>query len=89
MLYEAGEFYGWKVALLIFDYERATNSIRQHAQTPVSANFSMYETVADEFGQRDWIAEFEARATKDLKYGNLIAHSNKKKILNILVQLVK
>jgi len=53
MLYEAGEFYGWKMALLTFDYERATNSIRQHAPTPVSANFSMYETVADEFGQRN------------------------------------
>ena len=48
---------------------------------------SMAASKANAMGQRDWIAEFEARATKDLRYGHLIGHSHKKKILHILQQL--
>lgn len=88
-LYKAGEISGKEVATLTFDYEKATNYIQRYSPTSVSADFNMYETVADELDRRDWISEFEARATKDLKYGNLIGHANKSKILNILYQLEK
>ncbi|MFF5996017.1 hypothetical protein AAGS61_14885 [Lysinibacillus sp. KU-BSD001] len=86
-LYEAGELSFLEVSILTFDYGRATESIKVAAKGSVSSSFDMYETKANAMGQRDWIAEFEARATKDLQYGHLIGHSHKKKILHILQQL--
>ncbi|GLC88761.1 hypothetical protein [Lysinibacillus piscis] len=89
-LHKAGAISLKELMSLTFDYGRATDYIKQAAQLssmPVAKNFSMYETNADKFGQRDWIAEFSARATKDLQYGNLVGHSTKTKILNILKQL--
>ncbi|WP_431026987.1 hypothetical protein [Lysinibacillus sp. LZ02] len=86
-LYEAGELSLGEVAILTFDYGRATQSIKEVAKGSASPSFDMYETKANAMGQRDWIAEFEARATKDIQYGNLIGHSHKKKILHILQQL--
>ena len=47
----------------------------------------MYETKANEYGQRDWIAEFEARASKELKYGNFIGYQNRMKAVSILQRL--
>ncbi|MEK5231736.1 hypothetical protein MHB42_08140 [Lysinibacillus sp. FSL K6-0232] len=88
-LYKAGEITLKEVVTLTFDYERATNYIKQHAPIHVSANFNMYETDADELGRRDWIAEFGARAQKDLQFGNLVGYSAKTKILTILQQLEK
>ncbi|OMP67239.1 hypothetical protein [Domibacillus epiphyticus] len=86
-LYKAGEISLREVAVLTFDYERAAQSIRKNANGSVSSNFSMYETAANENGKRDWIAEFELRAAKDFKYGNLVGHSNKMKILSVLQRL--
>lgn len=88
-LYKVGEISGRDVATLTFDYEKATNDIQRYSKASVSANFNMYETVADKLNRRDWISEFEARTTNDLKYGNLIGHANKSKILNILYKLEK
>lgn len=88
-LYKAGEISGRDMATLTFDYEKAINDIQIYSRTSVSADFNINETVADELDRRDWISEFEKRATKDLKYGNLIGHANKSKILNILYQLDK
>ena len=47
----------------------------------------MHEKAPNRNGERDWVAEFEARANKDFKYGNLIGHQNKMKILTILQRL--
>lgn len=44
----------------------------------------MYETPSNNNGERDWIAEFEARKEKDFKYGNLIGYQIKTKTLNVL-----
>lgn len=85
-LYERGEITLKDHMLLTFDYERATNSLKQNAPGSISADFDMYETPADRNGKRDWIAEFQARALKDLKFGNLIGHQNKMRILTILQQ---
>ena len=88
-LYLAGEMSFTEASILTFDYERATQNIKKIMNGLVPISFNLYETAANEMGQRDWIAEFEAQATKDLRYGNLIGHSNKMKILNILQQLEK
>ncbi|MFB5089355.1 hypothetical protein PGC35_19550 [Psychrobacillus sp. PGGUH221] len=86
-LYEAGDISLKDHALLTFDYEKSINSLKQNATIPISANFDMYETSSNSSGERDWIAEFEARASKDFKYGNLIGYQNKMKILTILQRL--
>lgn len=83
-LYGAGAITGKEVATLTFDYERATQYIKQAASGITSSNFTMYETNADTSGRRDWIAEFGARAAKDRQYGNFIGNENKSKIINIL-----
>jgi hypothetical protein len=88
-LYDAGEISLKEHAVLTFDYDRATNNLKRHASGYIPADFNMYETSGDRNGQRDWISEIEARAAKDLKYGNLIAHATKSKILTILYQLEK
>ncbi|MFF5994936.1 hypothetical protein AAGS61_09285 [Lysinibacillus sp. KU-BSD001] len=86
-LYEADEMTGKEVTILTFDYERATNYMKQHAPTPVSADFSMYETVANANGKRDWIEELQARAAKALQYGDLIGYQARQKIANTLKQI--
>jgi hypothetical protein len=86
-LYKAGEISLKEYAVLTFDFERATNYLKQNAPIPVPINFDMYETSANHNGERDWIAEFEARAKQDFKYGNLIGHQNKIKILTVLQRL--
>ena len=86
-LHAAGEISFKEVATLTFDYERATKYIKQNAPSPVATNFSMFETDANNQGQRDWIAEFVARTKKDLYYGNMIGHQNKQKIVDILKKL--
>lgn len=86
-LYEAGDISLKEHALLTFDYEKSTNYLKQNATMPISANFDMYETLSNSNGERDWIAEFEARASKDFKYGNLIGHQNNMKIFTILQRL--
>ena len=87
-LYEAGAIKVKDLMTLTFDYGRATQDIKAAANGLASPNFSMYETIADAAGKRDWLAEFEARAAKDWQYGNLIGHANKTKIIQIL-QLIE
>lgn len=89
-LYKEGAISLKEVVLLTFDYGRATDYMKQAARQtslPVATNFSMYETNADEFGRRDWIAEFSAQAKKQFKLGNLVGHSSRLKIVNLLEQL--
>jgi hypothetical protein len=86
-LYEAGEITFKEHIVLIFDYGRATNNIKRYAQGYIAADFDMYETSANSNGQRDWIAEYEARASKDFKYGNLSGYQSKMKVLTLLQRL--
>ncbi|MED4455054.1 hypothetical protein [Metabacillus fastidiosus] len=86
-LYEAGEISLLEHAILTFDHEKVANDIKHRARVPVSPNFSMYETSSNQYGERDWIAEFEARVKKDFKYGNLLGYQNNMKVLNILQRL--
>lgn len=83
-LYEAGAITGKEVVTMTFDYNRATQYIKQVANGFAAPNFTMYETSVDASGRRDWIAEFEARAAKDRQYGNFIGNANKTKIISIL-----
>jgi hypothetical protein len=87
VIYDAGEISLKEHAILTFDYERATNYLKQNAPMSISPNFDMYETQSNSNGERDWIVEFETRANKDFNYGNLIGHQNNMKILSILQRL--
>lgn len=86
-LYEAGEISLKEHAVLTFDYERATNNLKRHASGYTSVDFDMYETSANNNGQRDWISEFGARAARDFKFGNLIGYQNNTRVLDILKRL--
>lgn len=86
-LYDAGEISVKEVAFLTFDRGRATNYLKQNMPVLIPDSFDMYETTSNSNGERDWIAEFEARAQKDFKYGNLIGYQNKMEVLKILQQL--
>lgn len=86
-LYKAGEISTQEHLSLTFDYEKATNDLKKIAPIPNSYTFNMYETPSNNNGERDWIAEFEARKSKDFKYGNLIGYQNKTRILNVLQKL--
>lgn len=85
-LYEAGEIQVKDLMLMTFDFGRATEYVKAIGHPQTSANFTMYET-AEQNGQRDWIAEFQARAAKNRKYGNLIGDANNSKIVAILQRL--
>lgn len=85
-LYEAGEISLKEVALMTFDYERATNDLKQRFGG-ASSDFSMFVTEANENGKRNWIEEFKERANKQFGFGNLIGHSNNLNIYNILQKL--
>lgn len=83
-LYKAGEISLGELAALTFDYDRATNYMKQAAGMPASAEFSMYKSTANGSNQRDWIAEIEARASDHFKYGNLVGYQLNSKLLAIL-----
>lgn len=83
-LYEAGKISLKEHAVLTFDYGRAANNLKRYAPGYIPVGFDMYETVSDPHGRRDWIAEFKARAARDLKFGNLVGHQSNMKILEIL-----
>ncbi|MGG3799584.1 hypothetical protein [Metabacillus fastidiosus] len=86
-LYEAGEISFLEHATLTFDHAKVANDIKHRARVPVSPNFSMYETSSNQNGERDWIAEFEARVKKDFKYGNVLGYQSNMKVFNILQRL--
>lgn len=83
-LYEAGEISFKEHVVLTFDFGRATNNLKQNAPGYITSSFDMYETSSNSNGQRDWIAEFGARASKDFMFGNLIGHQHNMKVIDIL-----
>jgi len=85
-LYETGEITFREHAILVFDYGRAAENLKRDCPN-VPKDYTMYETYANTNGERDWITEFEARASKDFKYGQLAAYQGKTKILSVLRNL--
>lgn len=87
-LYDAGEITLAEHALLTFDNGRAANDLKRFAQG-VPSDFSLYETTADSYGRRDWLAEFEARASKNFLHGNIIGYQGNQNALSILERLLR
>ncbi len=76
-LYLAGQITLFEHAVLIFDPSKFSQ--------PAGFNFCLTE--ANTEGKRDWIAEYEARAARDFKLGNMLGYKVKKNILGILERL--
>ncbi|GGP16923.1 hypothetical protein [Oceanobacillus neutriphilus] len=85
-LYEAGEISLKEHAILTFDFDRATESLKREIPK-VSPDFTMYATQADASGKRNWIEEFQARADRAFGYGNLIGHQTNLNAAGILQKL--
>lgn len=85
-LYEAGEISLKEHAILIFDFDRGTESLKREI-SGVSPNFTMHATQAEDSGKRNWIEEFQARAVRTLGYGNLIGHHTNLNLVGILQRL--
>lgn len=78
-LYQAGQIYLFDHAMLTFDPGKSAQPAKP----------CIYLTVANAAGKRDWIAEHEARAARDLKIGNMIGYKVNKNVLMILARLQK
>lgn len=76
-LYEAGQISLFHHAILTFNPSKSPQ--------PIKPNRCL--TGADDDGKRDWIAEYEARAAKDLKVGNMMGYMVNKDIIRILERL--
>lgn len=86
-LHAAGEISLQEHGVLTFDFGRATEYLKRNAPGYVSPQFDMYETSVNSNGQRDWITEFEARASSHFKYGNLVGYQTNSKIHLIMQKL--
>lgn len=86
-LHEAGAISTKNHLILTFDQERATDYLKANAPMSISTKFDMYQTAAGSDGERDWIAEFKARASKDFEFGNHIGYQNNMEVLTILQKL--
>ncbi len=76
-LYQAGQISLFDHAILTFDPSKSPQ--------PIKPNLCLTEANADD--KRDWIAEYEARAARDLKMGNMMGYKVNKNILEILEHL--
>ncbi len=85
-LHEADEISLFEHAMLTFDFDRASNSIKQDIPN-VPQTFTMYATEANEFNERNWIDEFQERANRASKHGNLIGHQSHLNVVSILQKL--
>lgn len=87
-LHEAGEISLFEHAMLTFDFNRASNSIKQDIPD-APQTFTMYATEANQFNERNWIEEFQQRADKASKHGNLMGHQSHLNIVSILQKLAR
>jgi hypothetical protein len=55
----------------------------------MTANGKQFLTPADQFGQWDWIAEWEARANQALKWGDVKGYQGYQECLHILEYLAQ
>ncbi|SNX53882.1 hypothetical protein SAMN05660242_1495 [Thermoanaerobacterium sp. RBIITD] len=77
-LYKAGQISLLDHGILTFDPSESPQRIKPN----------IFLTQSDSNARMDWIAEYEARANKDLNIGNTTGYLNNKRILNILKQLL-
>lgn len=75
-------------------YQTGQITLLDHASLTFNPNQSPQELIGNYFmtkvnadGKRDWIAEYEARAARDLKMNNLSGYEYNKDILEILARL--
>lgn len=73
-LYLAGQISLFDHAILIFEPEESPHTVRP----------DICITAAGADGKRNWIREYEARAARDLKAGNMLGYKVNKNILSIL-----
>ena len=85
-LYEAGEITFLQSSLMRFDYDRATRELKSELGNKVAPDFSLYETYSDSSGRRDWISEWEARLSKDMRY-DVMGFHHTQGILKVLKRL--
>lgn len=85
-LYEAGAISLKEHAGLTFDFERATESLKQEIPG-ISSNFTMYATEANESGKRNWIEEFQKRENRSYNHGSIIGHESNLNLASILQKL--
>lgn len=83
-LYDAGEISLFDHAMFTFDWKRAAADL---AKTFPDAVSDLNLTPADAAGNRDWIAEFEARAKRDFRTNNIRGYVENQKLSKILRQL--
>ena len=85
-LYGAGEITFLQSSLMRFDYDRATRELKSELGNKAAPDFSLYETNSDSSGRRDWISEWEAKLSKDMKY-DVMGFHHTKGILTVLKKL--
>lgn len=76
-LYEAGQLTFKEFAILTLDPSKSTQSVKPNR----------WVTSSDQYGRRDWIAEWEARVERDLEMGNSLNYENNQRILTVLSRL--
>lgn len=77
-LYKAGQISLLDHGILTFDPSESPQRIKPN----------IFLTQSDSNARMDWIAEYEARANRDLNIGNTTGYLNNKRILNILKQIL-
>lgn len=77
-LYQAGQISLFDHAMLTFDPSKSPQ--------PIKPNLCLTEVNAE--GKRDWIAEYEAKAARDLKISNMMGYRVNKNIVGILERLL-
>lgn len=80
-LYEAGQISLKNLGDLTFDINRAIQSI-----TGKPGNG--YLTPANQDGRRDWIAEYEAKSTREFKNGNVREYTQDQELVKVLKRLL-
>ncbi|NLW92273.1 MAG: hypothetical protein GXY34_11830 [Syntrophomonadaceae bacterium] len=82
-LYKEGEISFFEHLKLTFDWEKAANFFRRYPGATTDLN----RTPADAEGNRDWIAEFNAKASFNMKFGDMDNYVRDTKLAKILSRL--
>lgn len=77
-LYQSGQISLFDHAMLTFDPSKSPQ--------PIKPNLCLTEANAD--GKRDWIVEYEARAARNLKMGDMTGYRVNNNVLKILERLI-
>lgn len=78
-LYHAGEITGFECALLTFD----------PSESPQLNTAEFYLTPANPNGKRDWLKEYEAKSSRDLRMGLTQNYMHNQRVVAILKKLCR